>query len=72
MSGERFPDIDWFCDRCNANLNFQPGFDDHKYLWQCTECGFKNSISSTNIFSSEDAFRNGEIILIDDQEDFDE
>ena len=26
---ERFPEIDWYCDRCNAYLNDQPGFDDH-------------------------------------------
>lgn len=22
---ERFPEIDWYCDRCNACLNDQPG-----------------------------------------------
>lgn len=22
---ERFPGIDWYCDRCNAYLNDQPG-----------------------------------------------
>lgn len=54
---ERFPNIDWYCDRCNAYLNSQSGFDDHKYTWKCTECGYKNSISSTNIFESEDEFR---------------
>ena len=43
--GDRFPDVDWWCDRCGAHLNFQKGFDDHKYIWKCTECGFKNSIS---------------------------
>ena len=31
--GDRFPDIDWWCDRCNAHLNDQIGFDDHKYIW---------------------------------------
>ena len=36
---ERFPGIDWHCDRCGAYLNSQEGFDDHKYLWKCTECG---------------------------------
>ena len=41
---ERFPGIDWYCDRCNAYLNDQPGFDDHHYVWKCTECGHKNSI----------------------------
>lgn len=54
----RFPDVDWFCDRCEAHLNEQTAFDDNKYLWQCTECGFKNSISSVNIFDSKDDFRN--------------
>lgn len=46
---ERFPDIDWYCDKCNAYLNSQEGFDDRKYLWKCTECGFKSSISKDNI-----------------------
>ena len=26
--GERFPEIDWYCDRCNAYLNEQEGFDE--------------------------------------------
>lgn len=55
---ERFPGVGWFCDKCNANLNIQSGFDDHKYVWKCTECGYKNSISSDAIVESEDAFRN--------------
>ena len=46
---ERFPDIDWWCDGCGAYLNDQDGFDDHNYLWKCTECGFKSSISKDNI-----------------------
>ena len=55
---ERFPDIDWYCDRCNAHLNEQPGFDDHKYIWKCTVCGHKNSISFDDIYESEEDFRN--------------
>ena len=55
---ERFPGIDWYCDRCNAYLNDQPGFDDHHYVWKCTECGHKNSISSDDIYESEEEFRN--------------
>lgn len=47
---ERFPDIDWYCDNCGAYLNSQDNFDDHKYTWKCTECGYKNSISRDNIF----------------------
>ena len=58
MMSERFPNIDWCCDRCNAYLNSQPGFDDHKYTWKCTECGHKNSISSDDIYESEEDFRN--------------
>lgn len=46
---DRFLGIDWFCDGCGAFLNIQPGFDDHKYTWKCTECGFKSSISRDNI-----------------------
>ena len=34
---ERFPDIDWWCDRCGAYLNDQDGFDDNNYTHKCTE-----------------------------------
>ena len=47
----RFPDIDWWCDNCGSYLNNQPGFDDHKYLWKCKNCGYKNSLSWDNVFS---------------------
>lgn len=56
---ERFPGIDWYCDRCNAYLNDQPGFDDHHYVWKCTECGHKNSISADDIYESETIFYKG-------------
>ena len=55
---ERVPDIAWYCDRCNAYLKDQSGFDDHHYVWKYTECGHKNSISSDDIYESEEAFRN--------------
>ncbi len=55
---DRFPDIDWICDMCGALLNEQDGFDDHKYVWKCKECGYKNSISSSNIFESEEDYKN--------------
>ena len=45
----RFPGIEWFCDLCGAPLNTQKHFSDHKYIWKCTECGYKNSISWDNI-----------------------
>ena len=53
---ERFPGIDWHCDRCGAYLKSQEGCDDHKYLWKCTECGHKNSISRDDIYASDDEF----------------
>lgn len=46
---KRFENVDWFCDNCNAYLNDQANFDDHHYVWKCTECGYKNSISRDNI-----------------------
>lgn len=55
----RFPDVDWFCDRCSAHLNFQSGFDDNKYTWKCEECGHKNSISRDNIFDSPGDYHGG-------------
>lgn len=45
----RFPNVHWTCDHCGAYLNDQYGFDDNKYIWKCTECGRKSSISSDNI-----------------------
>lgn len=50
---KRFPDIDWYCDRCNAFLNIQTGFNDNKNTWECTECGYVNSISEDAIVSDD-------------------
>ena len=52
--GERFKNIDWYCDCCGSHLNYQSGFDDHKYTWKCTKCGYKNSISRDNIVENEE------------------
>ena len=56
----RFPGIDWYCDRCNDLLNDQPGFEDSHYIWKCTNCGHKNSISSSNIYMSEEDYRDAD------------
>lgn len=53
---ERFPETDWYCDRCGAHLNSQVGFDDYRYTWNCEGCEHKNSISSENIFESHQDF----------------
>ncbi len=53
---DRFPGIDWYCDNCGALLNAQNNFSDSHYLWKCTECGYKTSISLSNI-----SFKDAEI-----------
>lgn len=45
----RFPDYEWYCVNCHENLNAQPGFDDNKFTWKCTNCNYKNSISKDNL-----------------------
>lgn len=49
ISDDKFPGIVWYCDKCRAYLSGQLGFDDHKSTWKCTKCGYKNSISASNI-----------------------
>lgn len=49
----RFEGIDWYCDNCGDCLSEQVGFDDHKYIWKCKRCGYKNSISRDNILDFE-------------------
>lgn len=50
---ERFPDVDWYCDQCDASLNEQRGFDDQRDAWRCKNCGHTNSISADQILSEE-------------------
>lgn len=47
----------WICDNCAAMLNIQQGFKEDCGSWTCTECGFVNEISESEIYSSEDEFR---------------
>lgn len=53
---KRFPGIEWFCDRCGARLDHQPGFDDHLRVWKCTKCGYKNPIEINEIYDSDEAW----------------
>lgn len=39
----------WFCDKCNAYLNNQEGFDRHLQHWVCEKCGFDNNITDDNV-----------------------
>ena len=50
--------IAWICDRCEAMLNIQPGFFEDCGLWSCTECGFVNKIDVSEIYLTDDEFRN--------------
>lgn len=43
------PVIDWNCDNCGASLNIQSGFDPYQDHWTCTECGYENDTSESNI-----------------------
>ncbi|MCR5229466.1 MAG: hypothetical protein K6D03_05005 [Solobacterium sp.] len=52
QTGERFPDIHWYCDSCGALLNRQEGFDDHLDSWKCLECGAENRISASDIYQN--------------------
>ncbi len=49
-------DIIWRCDNCGALLNTQDGFTEEDGEWACLECGFKNKVSESEIFLSEDEY----------------
>ncbi len=59
MHGEKYPGIEWTCDKCGAHLNDQEGFTDQKGTWQCTNCGYINKISMDEIYDSEEDYKNG-------------
>ncbi len=40
----------WFCDKCDAFLNVQPGFDASEGKWNCVQCGYENDITKDNVF----------------------
>lgn len=64
----RFPGCEWYCDKCEAHLNEQPGFDDHLEVWQCRVCGNLNHLDPDEIYENGEDWRNG--ILRKDPEDF--
>lgn len=49
--GDKFPNVDWYCDNCDDALDEQPGFDDSCGIWVCALCGQENSISSEEIIT---------------------
>lgn len=54
----RFPDIEWYCDRCEAHLNEQEGFDDHLPKWKCRMCGYENKLDIGEIYDNEEDWQN--------------
>lgn len=49
---KKFKNIVWYCDRCGSCLSKQEKFDDHHYVWKCTNCGYKNCISKACIIKN--------------------
>lgn len=43
-------EIDWYCDSCDAHLNYQAGFNPYGSTWTCSECGHENDISKDNVW----------------------
>lgn len=40
---------EWYCDHCDAHLNYQPGFSARTGTWVCKKCGYVNDVSESNI-----------------------
>ncbi|MBO6299712.1 MAG: protein kinase [Lachnospiraceae bacterium] len=49
-------DIIWRCDGCGALLNIQGGFSEVNDEWTCLECGYKNNITESEVYLSEDEY----------------
>ena len=49
--------ITWYCDGCNSILNNQPGFNTNRGKWECTECGYDNDVTSSNVYDSEESYQ---------------
>lgn len=46
----------WYCDKCDAYLNDQPGFSVSSGSWTCTECGCSNDVTENNILDEDDGY----------------
>ncbi|MBQ8067134.1 MAG: hypothetical protein IJ201_02165 [Solobacterium sp.] len=53
---QRYPGIEWYCDRCEAHLNEQEGFTDRNPIWVCTACGYENRIGADVIFNNREDY----------------
>lgn len=50
-------DIAWICDGCGEMLNIQEGFSGNAGEWICRECGYRNIISESELYATEDEFQ---------------
>ena len=41
--------IVWYCDKCGAIMNKQPGFNTHSEIWTCRKCGYENKVTENNL-----------------------
>ena len=39
----------WFCDKCEAYMNIQKGFNTNTGSWRCRNCGYDNDVTEDNI-----------------------
>lgn len=54
--GGNSDEVDWYCDRCEAHLNRQAGFNTSTGSWTCEICGEVNDVTASNIIPDEDAW----------------
>ena len=57
-------DCEWYCDDCDAHLNNQWGFTTITGIWTCTECGYENDVSESNILHGEEADFVGSLYIV--------
>lgn len=49
IENKEFQYFDWYCDECDAKLNWQPGFRNNNGTWKCEKCGHINYIDKDNL-----------------------
>jgi ribosomal protein S27AE len=42
-------EVFWFCDKCEAFMNTQNGFNTESGHWICSKCGFDNDVTDGNV-----------------------
>lgn len=47
---EKYPDLTFFCDYCESCLSVQNGFTDWGATWECTDCGYVNTIIDNDAY----------------------